>query len=56
MGLTREMVLGVDYIVNDKATNVDLSMMQFVHAVDIQTHLEHARPLAANVAPRTGPD
>jgi hypothetical protein len=54
MGLTREMVLIVNYTVNDMVTNVVLSMVRFIHAVDIKTHLEHTGPLAANAAPRTG--
>lgn len=38
---TREIVLSVDYAVNDKATNVVLSMVRFVYVIDIKTHWEH---------------
>lgn len=41
MRLTREIVVGVDYAVNDKATNAVLSMIRFIHVVDIKTHWEH---------------
>jgi hypothetical protein len=56
MRLTREIVLGVDYPVNDKATNAVLSMIRFIHAVAIKTHREHGSEHSTKNGPITSVD